>query len=325
MLAGVSDEEFLEEMKDQHVTGIQRMKKKMNGIEKETGLYFLTFGTCDPPEFVTICYERLEVRKFTPSPYRCWNCLKFNHSKNSCSAEKRCANCGQNYHLTEEFEVCMNPINCVNCGGQHSSLDKKCPIYLMNKEINAIMVNSNLSRKEAIMIYKSRNPGIPYSRVVSSNSPTSSQPINQTCNCELQQEMLQNMMQQIQLLLQQQFNQQNTNETPENSTQEPLQQIQQLINQTAKNFEIPNNVQTQQAQQQQQQSQAQVEQQIQQQTIETQFNLPQLINNAKEMQMRLERRRGAQNSSPGTSSQKDSGYNLRSRSSSAEKSKKVKK
>jgi hypothetical protein len=145
----------------------------------------------------------------------------------------------------------MNPTNCVNCGGQHSSLDRKCPIYLMNKEINAIMVNANLSR----MIYKSRNPGIQYSRVVSSNSPTSSQPINQpTCNCELQQEMMQNMLQQIQLPLQQQFNQK-SNETPEVNNEEPLQQIQKILNQTAKNFEISTNVQPQQAQQQQSQPQ----------------------------------------------------------------------
>jgi hypothetical protein len=194
---------------------------------------FLTFSTCEPPENVRICYELLEVRKFTPNPFRCWNCLKFNHSKNSCTASKRCANCGKDFHLTDESEICVESKECVNCNGPHSSLDRKCPIYLMNKEINSIMVNCNLSRKEAWILYKSRNPITPYSRVLSQNSSASTSTAIQTqkpCKCEAQEKLIMQMQQQIKELQQQILSYQHSLQTPSTSIQQtPQSHVQNVV------------------------------------------------------------------------------------------------
>jgi hypothetical protein len=83
LLKSVSDAEFLTEMKDQNVFAIHRIKRKMNVTEVETGTYFLTFSSCEPPKSINICYEMIEIREFTPSPMRCWNFLAFNHTKST--------------------------------------------------------------------------------------------------------------------------------------------------------------------------------------------------------------------------------------------------
>jgi hypothetical protein len=184
MLSSVSDEEFLSEMKSQNIIGIYRVKRKIDNVEKETGVYFLTFATCEPPETINMCYESVRVTPYVIPPMRCWNCLKFNHTKNFCSERKNCANCGQEFHLTEEFEVCDLPKSCVNCGGPHSSLDRKCPTYQMHREINAIMAYNKLSLREARIIYQQRNPGISFAQVVSQNAKTLNQ---HTCQCQHQQ------------------------------------------------------------------------------------------------------------------------------------------
>jgi hypothetical protein len=94
LLRSVNDEDFLAEMKEQNIAAIQRIKKKLNNKEVETGTYFLTFSTCEMPKSIRMCYELLEVREFTPNPMRCWNCLSFNHTKKICTGKKICSNCG---------------------------------------------------------------------------------------------------------------------------------------------------------------------------------------------------------------------------------------
>jgi hypothetical protein len=196
----VSDEEFLEEIKSQNIVGIQRIKKKVNGAEVESGVYFLTFSTCEPPEEIKLCYELVPVREFVSSPMRCWNCLGFCHTKKHC-----------------ENDTCTLPTKCVNCSGNHSSIDRNCATYLMHKEINAIMVYEKVTMKEAPrQIYRQRNPEMSYARIVSQNASNEQPPQSseiqelrqqiQQLKQQLQQQLQQNAMlqQQIQQLLQQQ-------------------------------------------------------------------------------------------------------------------------
>jgi hypothetical protein len=170
LLRSVKDDDFLAEMKEQNIVAIQRIKKKVNNKEVETGTYFLTFSTCETPKSIRMCYELLEVREFTPNSMRCWNCLSFNHTKKFCTGKKLCSNCGLDYHLIDDSEKCDQPAKCVNCSGDHPSLDRECPAYLMNKEINAIMVQNKLSIRKARALYNLRNPAISYARIVSQNS-----------------------------------------------------------------------------------------------------------------------------------------------------------
>jgi hypothetical protein len=102
LIIGVSDEEFLSEMQDQHVTEIYRLKRKENGKELELGTYFITFSTSTMPEFIDVGYFRVRVSIYTPPPMRCWNCLQFNHTKTHCKSGTRiCGNCGDAFHLGE--------------------------------------------------------------------------------------------------------------------------------------------------------------------------------------------------------------------------------
>lgn len=157
-LIGVSDDEFLSEMKDQFVTEIYRLKKKENDKEIELGTYFISFSTTRLPEYLDIGYLKVRVSPYTPNPMRCWNCLQFNHLKTSCKAKARiCGNCGDEFHLIEN-ERCQKPPKCVNCFGDHSSFDKNCPIYIKNKEINRIKVTELVSFNEASKIFAIRNP-----------------------------------------------------------------------------------------------------------------------------------------------------------------------
>lgn len=106
---------------------------------------------------------------------RCWNCLKFSHTKNFCSDPKLCSNCGLDFHITEDFEECDAPKSCVNCNGSHSSLDRRCPVYLTQKEINTIMVNNKTSHREAKRIYNERHPEVSFAQTVKGNLANVSQ------------------------------------------------------------------------------------------------------------------------------------------------------
>jgi hypothetical protein len=100
----------------------------------------------------------------------------------------------------------------------------------MNKEINSIMVNCNLSRKEAWILYKSRNPITPYSRVVSQNSTASTTtPAQKPCNCEAQEKLIIQMQQQIKELQQQILSYQLSLPTPGTSHQQTPQSLQNVI------------------------------------------------------------------------------------------------
>lgn len=156
-LIGVSDEEIIQEMSDQFVSEIFRLRRKIDG--SEIGVYFFTFSTTDLPTHVNVGYLRVRVETYIPNPMRCWQCLKFNHTKTSCTAKSRvCGNCSEEYHLTEEEKECTKTMKCVNCFGDHHSLDRSCPVYIKNKEINKIKVTEKVSFNEARYIYRQRNP-----------------------------------------------------------------------------------------------------------------------------------------------------------------------
>lgn len=158
-LIGVSDDEVLYEMKNQYVTEIYRLKKKLDRDEtEEIGTYFLTFSTSQLPDYVNIGYIRCRVYPYIPNPMRCVNCLQFNHKKDKCENPTMCANCGDQYHLADEKSKCEKPLKCVNCLGEHNSLDRRCPEYKKNKAINRIKVIEQLSIYEARKVYAIRNP-----------------------------------------------------------------------------------------------------------------------------------------------------------------------
>ena len=139
-----SDEEILRELKNQKVINIKRMRKKgVDGELYETGLYFLTFSVRELPGDIKVGYDIVKVRQYVSEPMRCFRCLKFGHTQQNCRSEeeegKVCGICTEKTH-TEAGERCTKQPKCVNCGQDHASFAKSCPVYLMEKEIAHIKV-----------------------------------------------------------------------------------------------------------------------------------------------------------------------------------------
>ncbi|XP_055378123.1 uncharacterized protein LOC129609900 [Condylostylus longicornis] len=172
----VSDEEFLNEMKDQKIIEIKRFKRKTDNAFIETGLYCVKFSVTKLPNEIFIGYQRYSVRPFIPLPLRCMKCLNFNHLTENCKKEKMCSNCGELYHLIDN-EKCAKPEKCVNCKDSHNAFYKKCPRFLKEKEIKTIKIKENVDMKEAIRRYNMRFPFVrPLSEILNNQK--------QVCRCK---------------------------------------------------------------------------------------------------------------------------------------------
>ncbi|XP_049311726.1 uncharacterized protein LOC125778411 [Bactrocera dorsalis] len=133
-LRGIKEEEILDELKTQNVSEVKKiLKKENNDSLKETGLIILTFSSISLPTEMSIGEDNEE-----------------------CVNIKSCVNCK------------VNDIQTYN----HNSYDKKCPIFVREKEIQAIITLEKVDRRKAISTYKERNQhsGPSYSAVTRNNS-----------------------------------------------------------------------------------------------------------------------------------------------------------
>lgn len=180
---GISNEEIIKEFKEQdtnkvEILDIYRVMRRSGENSFETGTYFVTFATAKIPEFIFAGYTRLEVKPYIPSPMKCHNCFKYDHSKARCPApEKICHNCSETSHTTLENPICLNPAKCTNCGENHSNLSKECPLYLKKQEIQKIKCIENVPFHKAVSLYNARNP------VFARPSYASMTKSNKSCGC----------------------------------------------------------------------------------------------------------------------------------------------
>ncbi|XP_039969451.1 uncharacterized protein LOC120781313 [Bactrocera tryoni] len=163
-LRGIKEEEILEELRNQNVTEVKKiLKKENNDSLKETGLIILTFSSISLPTEMSI---------------GCKKCQRYGHIEKICKNAKICPNCANELHTSEDNEECVNIKSCVNCKENdiqtynHNSYDKKCPIFVREKEIQAIITLEKVDRRKAISTYKERNQhsGPSYSAVTRNNS-----------------------------------------------------------------------------------------------------------------------------------------------------------
>jgi hypothetical protein len=128
--------------------------------EEDSGLYFLTFNTPRPPDEIRIGYLSVKVKPYENNPMRCFKCLQFGHTKLRCKdEEEKCGNCGETAHLNGEgVEKCLNKKFCVNCKtSEHNSVDKSCPLFKQEKEIQALRAQKQISYGEAKKIFMQTN------------------------------------------------------------------------------------------------------------------------------------------------------------------------
>lgn len=163
-LRGMPESEILLELKDQNVAEVKKILKKVNNELIETGLIILTFSTTEIPEKINIGFLKMPIRMYVPQPMRCKNCMQYNHLAKFCVNKKMCSTCGNAYHLIEgSNETCLLAKKCLNCSlhkipfNNHAAHDRKCPVFLKEKEIQEIKTKSKVDNKTARKIYAEKH------------------------------------------------------------------------------------------------------------------------------------------------------------------------
>nr|XP_043067127.1 uncharacterized protein LOC122321349 [Drosophila bipectinata] len=161
-LRGIDEKVILDNLKSQKVERVEKIYKYIpNQVlnktpQNETGLIKISFKLTHLPDFLYIGYERVEVRTFIPRPMRCNNCFRFGHTAKFCKNTPTCANCGLDAHVNyENSEICQNKPNCINCSlkklptPDHHARNKDCPVFLSNKEVQAIKTLQKVDNRTA--------------------------------------------------------------------------------------------------------------------------------------------------------------------------------
>lgn len=153
----VPNETILSELKDQHVVDIVRIKKKHNGQLIDNGLFIVTFSLPSLPERLQLGFISCPVDMYIPNPRRCYNCQQFGHGANHCKKATICANCAEPNPDPDE-KVCVKPKKCSNCNGDHPAWDRKCLIFIKEREIQQIQTTHKISNYQARQRYMASIP-----------------------------------------------------------------------------------------------------------------------------------------------------------------------
>ncbi|GFU99426.1 uncharacterized protein TNCV_3193481, partial [Trichonephila clavipes] len=141
-----SEAEILEGLSDQGVTEVRRIK-----IKKETSLFptkhlILTFNSPNLPSKIKAGYLNCTLRPYIPNPLRCFKCQRFGHSQTSCRGQLTCSRCASVGHSSTD---CTLEQKCVNCTQSHTSDSKLCQKWKLEKQIQELKTNRNISYFEA--------------------------------------------------------------------------------------------------------------------------------------------------------------------------------
>ena len=101
-------DEIKKELQPQGIIAVKRISIRYS-------LYVLTIKGQTIPKRINIGYLKKETRPYIPNPQRCFQCQKFEHTKNSCKGKAVCAGCGEKGHTLDD---CKNEPKCVNCQGE---------------------------------------------------------------------------------------------------------------------------------------------------------------------------------------------------------------
>ena len=182
-LEGMDDEEIADGLSQFGVTHARRIMSRKDGALVPTHNVVLTFDGLDLPREVTVGYVVVKVRQYIPSPMRCFNCLRFGHTRDSCRNQPTCSKCSAGDHLSKECE--SEDLKCVNCDKNerpHSALDPKCPALLKEKEILTIKFTHRLSFRDARERYNASHPTRSYANVASEKGPANQATTDQHSN-----------------------------------------------------------------------------------------------------------------------------------------------
>ncbi|GFT36790.1 putative RNA-directed DNA polymerase from transposon BS [Trichonephila clavipes] len=113
-----SETEILNGFSDQGVIEVRRITIKKDNSVIPTKHLTLTFNSPSLPKTIKAGYLNCTVRPYIPNPLRC-------------------------------FKYCSLEQKCVNCSQPHSSDSKLCPNWILEKEIQTIKTNKNITYADA--------------------------------------------------------------------------------------------------------------------------------------------------------------------------------
>ncbi|XP_055590314.1 uncharacterized protein LOC129759678 [Uranotaenia lowii] len=143
------EEEILQELKDQNVVAVYRIKRKEKENLVNTPALVLTVDSKCPPEYIKLGWMKCRTRKYYPRPTRCFTCLQFGHISAECKADKICQNCAGPFH-----EKCNQPAKCACCQEDHPTLSNECSKMKEEQLIVKVKIDRNISFLEARRITK---------------------------------------------------------------------------------------------------------------------------------------------------------------------------
>lgn len=155
-------ETFTSDVKILHIKRLKRVDENGKWVDSET-VRFSFQGSTLPP-FVKGHGIRFNVESYSFPVTQCSACWKFGHIARFCPTKKMiCPKCAEQHENCETTSY-----RCVNCKGNHMSLDKSCPLYLKEKRIRSLMTKLNCPYKKALSEYLKENET--RSKTVPSNS-----------------------------------------------------------------------------------------------------------------------------------------------------------
>ena len=165
-LKGVSEQEILEEMREQGVINVRRIKVRHDGTLKDTNTFVFTFNTSVLPKQLKVAFLRVSVDPYIPNPLRCYACQVFGHHENKCHREEIFANCGQAKHSADETD-CKRPPKWFNCKEDHPANSRQCQAWHTEKEILKVKYTRNIIFPEARKSVESHTaaPGKSYASI----------------------------------------------------------------------------------------------------------------------------------------------------------------
>ena len=110
---------------------IIRMNKMVDGQQKPLDCLRVDF-TCEIPKSICLDFQIYRVRPFVQGPTRCFKCQNFGHISSKCKSFAKCTKCSGPHSVDQ---CTSSTLKCANCQGNHSNNFKKCPRFLVAKDI----------------------------------------------------------------------------------------------------------------------------------------------------------------------------------------------
>lgn len=153
-----TDEDLIECMKDQNITNVRRIKRKVGDKVEFTPTVILTVSGTTRPDFVDVGYQRIRTRPYYPAPMLCYQCYQFGHTRQRCKEnEETCGHCSKKHEVIKGVR-CDSPAYCPRCqSANHSVGSRSCPEYIKENEIQHIRVDNGIDYPEARRLYNANH------------------------------------------------------------------------------------------------------------------------------------------------------------------------